>query len=101
MNVELTKSAKAAIATLYCKYMERMKNKEPKLQARTFSTEIPAQSAILDSVKEDLPELKAAGFIEIYLYGDIKLLDKAIIFMENKTAENIKEWLSFASQFIP
>lgn len=101
MNVELTKSGKAAIATLYCKYMERVKNKEPKLQSRIFNKDIPAQAAILGSITDDLPELKAAGFIEIYLYGDVKLLDKAIIFMENKTADVIKDWLSFAAQFIP
>lgn len=101
MNIELTKSGKAAVATLYREYIERIKRKESKQQARRFDTEIPAQAALLNSLKDDLPELQTAGFIKIYLYGSIDLQDKAIIFMENKTADTIKEWLSFAAEFIP
>ena len=44
-----------------------------------------------------LEHMSAAELVE--LMGDIT--DKGIFYMENKTVDTIKEWLSFGTQLIP
>ncbi len=94
MDIELTKSAKKSLAIIYKDYCQRLKEGIPKKQAIQFK-EKP------DGVSDDLKELKNAGFINVDILGDFELTDHAIIFMEHKTVETIKEWLSFGAQFIP
>lgn len=94
MEIELTKSAKKSLATLYKEYCQRLKAGQKKSQAVSFEN-------CNSSITENQTELKRAGFIHVDILGNIKLTDKAIIYMENKTADTIKEWLSFSAQFIP
>ncbi len=94
MNVELTRSAKKSLATLYREYCQRLNAGQKKSQAVSFPS-------YAESISEDRNELKNAGFIRVDILGDISLTDKAIIYMENKTLDTIKEWLSFGTQFIP
>lgn len=94
MDVELTKSAKKSIAVIYKHYCSRIKDGQAKCQAVYF--EFPP-----DDISNDIKELKNAGFIKADIVGGIELTDHAIIFMENKTVDTIKEWLSFGAQFLP
>ena len=94
MAGELAKSAKKSLATLYREYCQRLHTGEKKAQAVSFSS-------YSEFVMDNRKELKDAGFIQVDLVGNIYLTDKAIIYMENKTADAIKEWLSFGTQFIP
>ena len=91
MAIELTKSAKKSLATLYREYCQRLNAGEKKAQAASFQS-------YSEFVMDNRKELKDAGFIRVDLLGNIYL---AIIYMENKTADAIKEWLSFGTQFIP
>ena len=56
---------------------------------------------ILHSVSEYKSELKNAGLISCDIVGGITIKDAAIVYMESKTINTIKEWLSFGAQFIP
>lgn len=94
MEIELTKSAKKSLATLYKEYCQRIDNGQKKAQAVCFEN-------CPDDIIENKTELKRAGFITVDILGDIELTDKAIIYMENKTVDAIKEWLSIGSQLIP
>lgn len=94
MNTELTKSAKKSLAIIYKEYCQRLKNGQSKNQAIYFN--VPP-----NEILDDKNELKNAGFIKTDIVGGIELTNHAIIFMENKTADTIKEWLSFGAQFIP
>lgn len=94
MDVELTKSAKNSLAVIYKEYCKRIKAGREKAQAIQFS---PAP----DGVKPDVPELTRAGMVKTDVLGNIQLTDRAIIYMENKGIETLKEWLSFGAQLVP
>lgn len=94
MDVELTRGAKKSLATLYREYCQRLNAGQRKAQAVSFQD-------YDDFIMDNRKELKAAGYIAVDLLGNIILTDKAIVYMENKTIDSIKEWLSFGAQFIP
>lgn len=94
MDVELTKSAKKSLAVIYKEYCKRLKAGQEKTQAIQFS---PAP----DGVKPDVLELKHAEMVKADMLGNIQLTDRAIIYMENKGIETLKEWLSFGAQLVP
>ena len=58
-------------------------------------------SEVNRAVLEDRQELQKAGLISVDIVGGILIKDAAIVYMESKTANTIKEWLSFGAQFIP
>jgi len=91
---DLTRSAKDSLATLYSEYRQRIKNGQGKEQAGYFPN-------CAGSLSESRKELKAAGYIQIDVVGNVRLTDKAIILMENKKKDAIKEGLSFLSQLKP
>lgn len=101
MSVELTRAGKKAIARIYKEYLSRIKNGEDKLQARYFSAYNEKHGAFIDSVWEDIPELHNARLVEATPTACFELTDRGIVYMENKTANTIKEWLSLGSNFIP
>lgn len=94
MNAELTKSAKRSLATLYEEYLQRRGAGMAKNLAIEFSE-------YSDDIRDDRRELIKAGFVRVDVIGELVLTDAAIIFMENKKIDTIKEWLSFGAQFIP
>lgn len=101
MEIALTKDAKGSLAIIYKAYEKRRKSGMKKSQAVYFDGFSDDSAQITPRVMEDRAELQAAGFISCDIVGGILLKDAAIIYMENKTSDTIKEWLSFASQFIP
>lgn len=112
MDEKLTKDAKQAIAVIYKTYLERRKRGIAKSAAGFFDTNSEDFTAISPIVSENLKELKDAGFIKAYIYGDFELKPEGIIFMENLGKDTILKWLgtiadsvaaatSIASLFIP
>ena len=101
MEIELTKEAKGAIAAIYSTYEARRKAGKSKSSAVYFSGDADDGMDVCHKVMDSAQELKAAGLIKMDVLGGITLTDRGIIFMENKTANTLKEWLSFLAQFIP
>lgn len=101
MNVELTKGAKKAIATVYKRYLDRIAYGENKKQAAFFDNEKSDHAELINSVQNDIQELKKVGFVKIGITGCVELQDAAIVYMENLAPETIKEWLSLIANFIP
>ncbi len=98
MEIELTKSAKKSIALIYKEYLRRIENGQRKVDAKDF--ELDTHPDLVKAVDDDRQELSGHDFIKNYKRG-FRLEDKAIVYMENKTADTIKSWLSFGAQFIP
>ncbi len=96
MDVELTKESRRVLKSIYDIYCERRKAGKSKPLAVQF--EAPINISGLSDAKQ---ELKNAELIKCDVIGDIKLTDKAIIFMENFTKDTILKWLEFGSKFIP
>ena len=101
LEVNLTKDAKGSLALIYRAYEQRRRNGISKSQAEYFDGLTADSVQLNQQISDNISELKKAGFISCDIVGGILLKDAAIIYMENKTADTIKEWLSFASQFIP
>ena len=101
MEVNLTKDAKKSLALIYKVYEKRRAAGIKKSQAVYFDGYSSDSVQLNQTVLEDREELQNAGLISCDMMGGILLKDAAIVYMENKTANVIKEWLSFGSQFIP
>lgn len=101
MGIELTKDAKKSLALLYKVYEKRRRSGMAKSAAAYMSGTSEDTAQVNRAVLEDRKELQNAGLISCDIVGGILLKDAAIIYMENKTANTIKEWLSFGTQFIP
>ena len=99
--MDLTKSAKRSIAVIYKTYEKRHKSGMSKDDAVYFRNLSEDLQKIEDQISDDIQELKSAGLISPDVIGGFELNNSAIIYMENRTAETIKEWLSFGTQFIP
>lgn len=101
MEISLTKDAKCSLALIYRVYEKRRKSGMPKSQA-VYLDGISDDSVQINlAVAEDIRELQNAGLISCDIVGGICLKDAAIVYMEEKTVNTIKEWLSFGAQFIP
>lgn len=101
MDIRLTKDGKKSIAKIYKAYLDRKNNGESKSSARYFDKFNPSFEEFINSVKEDIGELKEAGFLNVSISGGFELSYSGIVYMENQKADTIKEWLSFGAQFIP
>lgn len=101
LEIELTKDAKKSLALLYRVYESRRKSGMPKSSAVYLDGFSDDTSEVNRAVLEDRQELQNAGLISVDIVGGILIKDAAIVYMESKTANTIKEWLSFGAQFIP
>lgn len=101
MDVILTKDAKKAIARIYKEYIRRKNEGQSKIQARYFDNYDMSQREFINSVWEDIPELKSQGMVKAYVTACFELTDKGIVYMENLKIDTIKEWLSFGAQLLP
>ena len=100
MNVELTKSGKAAVAVIYSAYLKRRKNGAHKSAAVYFKDDAD-NAALFEAISQDIAELQKAKLIKSDILGGFELQDSAIILMENQPAEKLKELLTLASQVLP
>lgn len=100
LEIELTKDAKRALAKVYQKYKSRRKSGMSKSAASYIdvTAEFPND---FQEILDNCQELNKAGLVSLDYGLGLSITDAAIIYMENKTEKTIKEWLSFASGFIP
>ena len=102
--MELTKDAKKVICAAYAVYLEKRKLGVSKSSAKTVQREdvlkhLPGMS--LQDYSETRSEIKRALVCTTYCNGSFVLPDSAIIYMENRYKNGLKDVLSFLAQFIP
>lgn len=85
MGIELTRSAKKALATLYTDYCQRRAYGQSK-QNSTFFMPIP------EAVKDGLQEICAAGYAEYSPFGGVILMDAGIAYMDQQDPELVRLW---------
>ena len=98
MEICLTNEAKHALATVYKTYKNRRNAGIGKHQAVYFDGSSSDGKRVCAEVSECKQELCKAGFLCCDILGGVSLEDKAIVYMENKTIDTIKEWLSLGAQ---
>lgn len=104
--VSISKDADKLLCVLYKEFLNRRKNGFTKMDARRFkSGTIPTLEPITNwqatDVTDAMMELARANLLRILLGGDCDLNDQAIIYMENRFKDGLKEVLSFLANFIP
>lgn len=92
----MTKETEKAFKILYCEYKHRRKSGIPKSTAMEFEDgciqRLSAfQSWLADDIGHALQELKKAGYVKIFIYGDCALTEAGLEFMENKPKEFFAE----------
>lgn len=92
----MTRETEKAFKILYCEYKRRRKSGCYKSAAMEFEDgniqKLPAfQSWMADDIGYALQELKKAGYINIFIYGDCVLTEDGLEFMENKPKEFFAE----------
>lgn len=92
----MTKETEKALKILYCEYKRRRKSGCSKATAMAFEDgTIQKISAFEKWLPQDisyaLQELKTAGYMRIFIYGDCVLTEAGLEFMENKPKEFFSE----------
>lgn len=100
-EIRLTREAKKSIAVIYKAYNNRRYSGQSKEQAAKFKLSEDNESEGLKAARKHLGELKRAGLVRTFIYGDFDLTDAGIIYMEEKPIDTIKEWLSLITELIP
>lgn len=100
-GIKLTREAKRSIAIIYKEYNNRRYSGQSKAQAVKFKDADASKIEGLAFAQNNLDELKRAGLVKTFIYGDFDLTDAGIIYMEEKPIDTIKEWLSLVTSFIP
>lgn len=105
MELVLTKDAQKLVAVAYKEYLEKRKSGVDKTNSKHFScSEIHEKyfnDFSLRDYKETVAEMCRAFNCSMYMDGGFMLNDFAIVYMENRFKNGIKDVLSFLSQFIP
>lgn len=104
--VTLTKDADKLICVLYKEFLARRKKGTSKADARhfpdgTIESFDPISKWLPSDVSDAMLELARADLLRITIDGDCNLTDSAIICMENRFKDGLKEVLVFISNFIP
>lgn len=101
----LTKDAKRVISAAYAAYLKKMECGTPKMSAKNIQKEDLLGVYLHDITPRDYLEIRSeinrALGCTTYLDGSFVLPDSAIIYMENRFKNGIKDVLSFLAQFIP
>lgn len=109
MDTKLTKDGDKLICVIYKEYLTRRKDGMDKRRARDFGDPSKWPDSMLskltrEDISETLPELKRAGFIDLYIHDGFQLKDEAIEYMEQRFPEGISsvlEWLGKIKNAIP
>lgn len=99
----LTKDSDRMLCEIYKHYLSRVECGTPKVRAKDFGTPENWPAGLFSDwnqsdAHETLLELKRAGMIRVYLNRGFVLLDAAIVYMENRTANKISEGLDMAGK---
>ncbi len=110
MAQDLTRDADRLLCTLYKVYLERRKNGTSKNDAMLFGDSEDIHQSyfpalVFDDIDNACWELKTAGYVTCEpgddIANDVILTNSAIIRMENRFKNGIKEVLTFLSNFVP
>lgn len=105
MEIELTKDAQHLVAVTYKLYLERRKSGISKLNAKLFDEdELREREFRLEApadFSETVREMCRVFGCKQYVVGTFSLSDQAIVYMENRFKNGLKDVLSFLAQFIP
>ena len=109
MGIQLTKDADKLICLIYKDFLTRRKNGVSKGAARDFPepSQLPAaflSELSVEDISETLLELKKAGFVKVFIYGDFQLEDSGIIYMEQRFPNGISQvldWMGKVKSAIP
>ena len=104
MIAKLTKEPPKALALMYRAYLRRRESGVSKSDATVFDIPSGEWSLLLEQyppIEDSLDELSRQNCISQDLIGNVTIQDSAIAELETQTADKIKEFLSFCSQFIP
>lgn len=107
--VELTKDADKLLGLIYYNYLVRLKDKQPKRQARYYADSDNWPKSFRETfcdedIRDLLAELKRAKFIKKYIADGFELEDAGIIYMENRFPrglEQVLDWLIKLQAVIP
>lgn len=105
MNVTLTKDADRFLCTIYKEYLIRL-DTITRQEAMYFKNSIMGKDSCLsdfnsDDMQQFFIELKSCGFIKVFIGGDFVLEFPAIVYMENRFKNGIKEVVEFIGNLIP
>ena len=106
MDLSITKDSDQMLCLLYKEFLRRRKDGISRTAARHFVDGTISQIPPLDTwpeadISDAMVELSRANLLRITIGGDCDLKDEAILFMENRFKNGLKDVLSFLSQFIP
>jgi len=108
--IELTKDADKLLCTLYKEYLERRKSGLSKSDATSFEDSDDIRNQYFPKWSSDDAanvcwELHNAEYVHCCpgddLANDVELRTEAIIYMENRFKNGLKDVLTFLSNFIP
>lgn len=104
--MQLTRDTDKILCLIYEEFLERRKSGLSKSVAKTFEHPSALQEQFLQGIHEDdiydaLTELSHNGMIRAYYDMGFQLNDSAIIYMENRFKNGLKEVTDFISKFIP
>lgn len=109
-ETQLTRDAERLLALMYRAYLSRRKDGRDKLSAKQMGAftqihkELLPEENLLD-VLETCRELGRAGYLRSFWASNTiirsQLSDEAIIYMENRFKNGLKDVLDFLSQFAP
>ena len=104
--VEFTKSADKLLCLLYKTFLERRKSGMSSRMVKRFDSSFLESNDELSSWHRDdavdaLLELARMKYVKTFIGGDFDPEDPAIIFMENRFKNGLKDVVGFLSQFIP
>lgn len=93
MNVMISKDADKLLCEIYAVYQNRRDNGESKKSAMEFLDESiwPNYDWNSEDSHTYMLDLKHAGLLKRFIYGGMALTDNAIIYMENRFKNGLKD----------
>lgn len=104
--MQLTKETDKFLCEIYQEYLRRRKSGIPKSQAIHFSepekiVEEFMQGTLPQDMHDCINELKKVGYVHSYVTNSFYLESPAIVYMENRFTNGLKEVTDFIAKFIP
>lgn len=102
----MTKDTEKFLCEIYQEYLRRRKSGMSKSEAVQFSRPEEMvnefmQGNLPDDMHECIYELKKLNYVHAYITNSFSLEDTAIIYMENRFKNGLKEVSDFIAKFIP
>lgn len=103
--MELTRDAEKLVAVAYKEYLKRIDDGVPRVQAKCFEPQeiqpIYFEKYSMENYKDIVASMTRAFDCTMYLSGGFLLNDSAIVYMESRFKNGVKDVLSFLAQFVP